>query len=182
MLSYRNVLPSGRMLTRRLNQLRSTLDALGSRLRTAVSQAVGETVGVVVRDALNTALDQLAGFPPAPDPPPARSREWYDDDEQDPWPNDGWDDEKPELYERAPPDESRSNQLALSLSAGLAAAAWWWRRWTGRFGLVRTAVVGVLTSCTVYSAPVLATVGLRLIGSAGQVAFLSDAAQAFAAS
>src|ERR1700733_7132466 len=45
MRSYHNVLkPSGRMLARRLDQLRLTLDSLGTRLRSAVSQAVGETV------------------------------------------------------------------------------------------------------------------------------------------
>jgi hypothetical protein len=63
------------------------------------------------------------------------------------------------------------------MSAGLHVAAWWMRRWTGRLGIVSTAVVGVIASCGVYAAPALFTAGIRMIGSAGQLAFLSDAVQ-----
>src|SRR5437660_1687095 len=88
--------PSGRMLTRRLEQLRTTLDSLGARLRAAVAQAVGETVGVVIRDAVSDALDGITGL--LPEPPPQHTRPpqgWPDDDAQELWEDGGWDDYGP---------------------------------------------------------------------------------------
>ena len=181
MHSYGNVLaPSARLLARRLDQLRSTLDSLGSRLREAVSAAVGETVGVVVRDTVNHALDHLAGFLPRRDTPPAPSSVWNEEDDSDLWPHEGWEADEPEPCDKAPPAERLPNRLALSVSAGLHAAAWWLRRWTGRLELVSTTVIGVCASCAVYVAPALAAAGLRLIGSADQLGYLRDSVQSLA--
>jgi len=181
MRSFRNMIPSGRMLARRIDQLRSNLNALGSRLRAAVSDAVGETVGVVVRDAVNHALDQLSGFLPRHDPPPAPSSAWHEEDDHDLWPDDGWENDEPEPCDKAPPADRESNRLAFSVSAGLSVAAWWLRRWTGRLELVSTTVFAVGAGCAVYVAPALATAGMRLIGSAGHLGFLRNTVQSFAA-
>jgi hypothetical protein len=182
MTSYRSWLdPSGRTLARRLDQLRVTLDNLGSRLRAAVSTAVGETVGVVVRDALNHVLDRMTGYRSASEPLPVRSRTWPEDEEEGIWPDDDWVDHEPELADRTvQPEETQSDRVALCVSAGLSAAAWWLRRWTGRLGVVSTAVVGLIATYTMYSVPALATVGAGLINSAGQLAFLSDSAKSLA--
>jgi phage baseplate assembly protein W len=176
MRSYRNAFVSGgSLLSRRLDQLRSTLDSLGSRLRTAVSQAVGETVGVVVRDAVNSALDRVAGILPEPEPPRASSRSWNEDEEEDlMWSDDGWDEQHPEPSDRAPPDTGSTQRMTLSVTAGLSAAAWWLRRWTGRLALASTTAVGLIAGCTVFAAPMLANAGLRLMGTVGQVNFLSE--------
>ena len=101
MRSYRNMMvPSRQLLTRQLDHLRSTLDALGSRLREAVSQAVGETVGVVMRDVVNNTLDRISGSLPDREPVRERQRSWDDQDDDDPWADDGWD--EPKAYHQVP--------------------------------------------------------------------------------
>ena len=49
--------PGKRILARRLDQLCSTLELLGGRLRATIANAVGETVSGIVRDAALHVLD-----------------------------------------------------------------------------------------------------------------------------
>ena len=50
--------PGGKMLARRLDQLCTTLEGLGSRLRGTIANALGETFGGIVRDAALRVLDE----------------------------------------------------------------------------------------------------------------------------
>jgi len=65
--------PGGRTLSRRLDRLRDTLDALAAGLRRGVAEAVAEALGGVIREVLITALGRLAGDAPASAPEPVRS-------------------------------------------------------------------------------------------------------------
>src|SRR5205807_1693992 len=101
------------------------------------------------RDAMHNTLDRIAGFLPDRESPP-RSSGWNVDDDEDIWPNDGWERDDPQPRNQPAPAENQPQRLVLSVSAGLSASAWWLRRWTGRLGLVSTAAVGLLASCTAY--------------------------------
>src|SRR6516225_7669961 len=68
--------PGGLMLARRLDQLHTSLEALGDRLRLAVAEAVAESLGGWIRDAFLTALDRLAGRPSDPEPRLLPQRRW----------------------------------------------------------------------------------------------------------
>jgi hypothetical protein len=71
----------------RIDQLRSSLEVLGGRLRTAVAEALGETLGGVVRDTVLLLLDRLAGSSSSPAPEPARLavRNWAERSGQQDW-------------------------------------------------------------------------------------------------
>ena len=64
--------PGGKMLAFRLDQFCSTLECLGAKLRGAIANAIGETIGCIVRDAALHALDEVAqrqtGAGPVRDP------------------------------------------------------------------------------------------------------------------
>jgi hypothetical protein len=128
--------PGGRMLARRLDQLHSSLEALGDRLRRAVAEAVAESMGGWIRDAFLTALDRLAGRPSDPEPrllpqrrwdEPRRMTERDDQDERAFWPDadePGYEQEpygEPERFDEPPPAAAppSSDHLVLSLAAGL---------------------------------------------------------------
>jgi hypothetical protein len=79
-------LDSGGLLER-LDQLRSSLEVLGGRLRAAVAQALGETLGGVVRDTVLLLLDRLAGSSSShtPEPTPLAVRGWDEPSGQHNW-------------------------------------------------------------------------------------------------
>jgi len=185
--------PGGLMVARRLDQLHTSLEALGDRLRRAVAEAVAESLGGWIRDAFLTTLDRLAGRASGPEPRRLPQHRW---DEARPmagrddpaegafWPDSDPSDEQPELddepepcdYQPATPAKPSSDHLVLSLAAGLQAAAWWLRRAAQRRPLLSVAGVGVLVGLAVLAAPLLTSSAFRLAASAGQLGALTDAA------
>ena len=174
--------PGGRMLDRRLDQLCSSLDDLGARLRTTVAQAVGESLGGLVRDAVLSALARLSGRPADSEPAPPPARRWYepggweggDAERGGPalWADDGGRDEEPEPYdepEPAPPPR----RLALTASAGLQAAAWWLRSCARRRPVLTSVLAALLVGVVAFAAPALATTFLGLAGSTGPLNWLA---------
>ena len=187
--------PGGLMLARRLDQLHSSLEALGDRLRRAVAESVAESLGGWIRDAFLSALDRLAGRSSGREPQPRllpqrrweeprRMAERDDPDERAFWPDaDGPGSEQApydelERFDEPPPAPAQPSpdRLALSLAAGLQAAAWWLRRAAQRRPLLSVAGVALLVGLAVLAAPLLASSAFRLAASAGQLGALTDAA------
>jgi hypothetical protein len=171
--------PGGRMLDRRLDQLRSSLDRLAARLRAAVAEAVGESLGGLVGDAVLGALAHLSGHEHDPEPPRPPSRSWY---EPGGWNEDDWDQSDAGLWtddggreeEFEPSDEPLAGpmppqRLALTISAGLQAAAWWLRNSARRRPVLTSVLVALLVGGVAFAAPALAAALLGLAGSAGQL-------------
>ncbi len=82
--------PGRRMLARHLTRLGETLETFGSRLRQAVSSAVGETVANVVRETVRAVLADEVG-----NPTPRRQSTRPTYRPRPPWsradnPDDGW--------------------------------------------------------------------------------------------
>ena len=171
--------PGGRMLARRLDQLCSTLESLGARLRGTIASAVGETIGSLVRDTALCILDELTqcvsgSAPISPlsrNVPGTLEREYFESGERD-----YWTDEEDE-FDPIVDDElalPTAPRLPAALSAGLQAASWWLRRWSGRCGAVTTLAVGLLaTGIAFLGGPVAATL-LGLAEAATQFTSLSQ--------
>jgi hypothetical protein len=198
--------PGGRITARRLDQLHSTLDALGDRLRQAVAEAVAESLGGWIRDAFLTTLEQISGHVSDPNreaslipqrrwqgpgrwEEPSRRIERDDADEREIWPasyereysRDSYDEREPDETDRfeeptQAPSQATSDRLALSLAAGLQAAAWWLRRAAQRRPLLSLTGIGLLVGLAALMAPVLTTAAFRLATTAGQLDALTDAA------
>lgn len=190
MTSFRDWLdPGGRMLARRVEQLRESLESLAGRLRESVAHAVGTTLGSVVRDTLLRVLENLTDYLPVSRPTPSwpsrRLRASFagagaEDEEgasDDFWPDDMDELQRNEPAESAPPPRSGKARLAVSLAAGLQ-VAWALRRCLGRRGWLALLGVGLLAGCAAYAAPALATAGLGLLGSASQLGVLADSLRA----
>jgi hypothetical protein len=182
----------GRSLTTQLDRLRVTLDSLGQRLREAVTHAVGETVGAVVRHTLRVALaDHPAREeeythtvePRYRDPPPR----WDEPEEKSPWNQPSWD-----SYSGWPPDEGRADEVtypeeepapdperhrgtaAHLIVVGCQALTWWLRGHSGRRPLL--AAFGVAAACgvAVYVGGPLVIASVSLAGGALGLATLVD--------
>jgi hypothetical protein len=188
--------PGGRTLSDRLDRLRDTFDDLAVRLRSAVADAVGETLGDVIREAVLRTLNGLAGNAAA-DRRPSSSSRWDDpycrsDDErglnawrqQDRPDGDGhglWRDDERFEDDDSEPDAERRPKTAtpsvpvVAAAAGLQAAAWWLMGWKGRRHVVSTIAVGLLTTGLAYLVPSLANAVLNLAGSAVQLGALGNA-------
>ena len=187
--------PGGLMLARRLDQLHSSLEGLGDRLRRAVAESVAESLGGWIRDAFLSALDRLAGRSSGCEPQPRllTQRRWDEPrrmaERDDPREGAIWPDSFESEYEQEPVDKPEpcderpstpappsSDRLALSLAAGLQAAAWWLRRVAQRRPLLSVAGVAVLVGLVVVAAPLLTSSAFRLAASAGQLEALTNAA------
>ena len=187
--------PGGLMLARRLDQLHSSLEALGDRLRRAVAESVAESLGGWIRDAFLSALDRLAGRSSGREPQPRllpqrrweeprRMAERDDPDERAFWPDSDPSDVQPELDDETAPCDDQpasvappsSDHLVFSLAAGLQAAAWWLRRAARRRPLLSVAGVALLVGLAALAAPLLTSSAFRLAASAGQLGALTDAA------
>jgi hypothetical protein len=170
--------PGGRMLARRLEQLCSTLEDLGARLRGTIANAIGETLGGIVRDTAQRVLDDVSrsGTRSGPLRQPL-SRRWneplYGDayDQRHYWP----DDDEVERDEESPATPPAPERLPTALSAGLQAASLWLRRWSGPTRLVTTLAVGFVAASVAYVGGPLAVVVLHLAGLATPFASWSDA-------
>src|SRR5476649_2368483 len=69
MPSFRDFIePGGRILAHRLDQLCATLENLGMQLRGTIVNAIGETIGGIVRDTALRVLDEAASYLPGHEP------------------------------------------------------------------------------------------------------------------
>ena len=171
--------PGKRILARRLDQLCSTLELLGGRLRATIANAVGETISGIVRDAalhvFDDATQYLADSAHRSDRVrDTLARHEYGRDERGYW-ADQEPDREPDYED--PPDRSApaSERLPTALSAGLQAASWWLRRWSGQGRIVTTLAVGIVAAGIAYIGRPLAALVLGLAGTATQFTSLSDA-------
>ena len=168
------------MLAHRLAQLCETLENLGARLRSTIADVLGETIGFMIRDTALRVLDEVTEYLPAADSFsfPMRGN---DQDRLDRQQHDDecsyWDDEDEVPYEparlgrAAPPPPAR---LRTALSAGLQAASWWLRRWTGRKRVITTLAVGLIaTGAAFFGGPLVITV-VGLAHAATHFTFMSN--------
>lgn len=174
--------PGGKMLARRLDQLCSTLESLGTRLRGTIANAIGETIGGLVRDTALRVLDEatqyLPGYEPVLSPlsgtaPNTLAPEGFDPEERGYWANDDEARFAPGLED--PPAPTPSERLPTALSAGLQAASWWLRRWSGRGRTLTTLAVGLLATGLAFLGGPLVVAVLGLAGTATQFTSLADA-------
>jgi hypothetical protein len=151
-----------RMLARRLDHLFNTLENLRGQLRSTLANAVGETLGMLVRDSAMQVLEALPFHgrePPAfastsrRYQPDMRGRSSYQED-RGYWDDDYEEDEELiDPIEPAPPEPVR---LPTALSAGLQAAAWWLRRWpTAKHPLTVLTVTLTATAAAFFGGPLV---------------------------
>jgi hypothetical protein len=174
--------PSGRLLARRLDQLCSTLECLSVRLRGTIVDVIGDSIGGFVRDAALGALDHVTQSRSDPSHKPLLPRHapsaaadfdedeagyWYDEDAP-PGPY-----ADPEHFTPPTPPE----RLPTALSAGLQAASFWLRRWTGQRRALSTCAIGMMATLFAFVGGPLALVLLDLAASASQFNALPDALQ-----
>ena len=169
--------PGKRILARRLDQLCSTLELLGGRLRATIANAVGETISGIVRDAALHVLDDVTQYLPDSSRMSDRVRDTLPRDDYRRDERGYWADEEPEPDYEDPPDRSVPVQerLPTALAAGLQAASWWLRRWSGQGRIVSTLAVGLVAAGIAYIGGPLAALVLGLAGTATQFTSLSDA-------
>jgi hypothetical protein len=117
--------PSGRMLARRLAQFCDTLQNLGARLRGTIASAIGETIGVIIRDTALLVLDDVPHYFRASD---SFSSPWrrYDhdmharheyDDERGYWDDDQY---QANMHSTPTTRPARKGAMALRKASGLA--------------------------------------------------------------
>jgi hypothetical protein len=174
--------PGGKLLARRLDQLCSTLEGLGSRLRGTIANAIGETFGGIVRDAALRVLDEASQrlheyepivsplSRPMPDPLP---RERFDTEQPGYWSD--YDDDQNESGLEDPPTLTPPERMPTAVSAGLQAASWWLRRWSGQGRTLTTLAVGLFATGLAFLGGPLVVAVLGLAGAATQFNSLADA-------
>ena len=171
--------PGGKMLARRLDQLSSTLESLGTRLRGTIATAIGETLGGFVHDVAWRFLDEvtqdLSGSKPVREPwsaPDTLARENFDPNDRAYWDDDEDSRYEPDLEEQ--PIRPTPERLPTALSAGLQAASWWLRRWSGPSRTLSTLAVGLVATGIAFLGGPLVVAVLGLVASASQFTSLSD--------
>jgi hypothetical protein len=167
--------PGGRMLARRLDHLCSTLESLGVRLRDTIADAMGETIGSIIRDTALHVLDNvthhLPVHAPLPHPGARIGREALDD--RGYWPD--YEEDVPERGDENQPVEPASERLPAALSAGLQAASWWLKRWTGQGRLWSAFFAGIVATGVAYAGGPITTLLLSLANSVTQLTSLAEA-------
>jgi hypothetical protein len=172
--------PSGRLLARRLDQLCSALECLSVRLRGTIVDVIGDSIGGFVRDAALGALDHVTQSRSDPSHKPSfprreRAEEAYPEDVEDGY----WYDEDapPAAYADPQPLSAPTppERLPTALSAGLQAASFWLRRWTGKRRALSTCAIGMMATLFAFVGGPLALVLLDLAASASQFNALPDA-------
>jgi len=167
-----------RVLASRLQQLASTLEDLGERLRDAVGQAVGQTVGGSVRDALHELLADRPPLAPAPrhfsPSRDAQSPLWDQPDrcERDPWLNESQERIEDEDLDPYPTPEFKKpvpRRWVPALAAGLQTAAWWLRRRVGGHPVLAAVGVGLLAVVATWACSPLVVPCLDLMSLASTV-------------
>ena len=165
--------PSGRMLARRLDELCSTLENLASRLHGTIANAIGETIGSIVRDTALRALNEVMRLVPSNAPMPSRPTVPHDYTRDD---RGYWGDEDEFDRDEEVQATPESERLPTALSAGLQAASWWLQRCPRRIPM--TFAVGLMAAGIAYMGGPLAVVVLGLAGTATQFSSLADAISA----
>jgi hypothetical protein len=164
--------PGGRLLARRLDQLCATLESLRQRLHATLANILGDCIGGFVRDAALEVIDHVAqGLPDL-------SRAKYsshharreDDDPDDDEERRYWQDEEGEAETEwraeSPGTRWQPERLPTALSAGLQAASYCLRRWSGDRRTLTTLVAGVLATGFAFLGGPLALALLDLAASA----------------
>jgi hypothetical protein len=173
--------PGGRMLAHRLDQFCSTLECLGEKLRSTIANAIGETIGCIVRDAALHALDEVAQRqtdaetvrgPFSRPGPLSVAQPHLDRNEPDYWADK--EQERFEPYEVNQPTPAPTERLPAALSAGLQTASWWLRRWSGRGRTLTTLAIGLVATGIAFLGGPLVIAVLGLAQSATQFTSLSD--------
>ena len=164
--------PGGRLLARRLDQLCSTLESLSQRLHATLVDILGDCIGGFVRDAAIGVIDhvtQSLSDPSRTPYSPSQIRRDYadpDDDEESRY----WQDEEAEAeanWRAESSDAPRQlERLPTALSAGLQAASYCLRRWSGARRTWTTLVVGVFATGFAFLGGPLALALLDLAASA----------------
>jgi hypothetical protein len=171
--------PGGGSLAYHLDRLRRTLDGFRQRLRQAVADALGQTVGDLVRDSVASLLDEAGTEPPNTHYPPARSSRqsalWnrsqtleYEDD-----PDDLLLDEEDEPV----PPQPRRLPWPQALAAGLRSVAWGLERRMGRLALGLALGLGVAACVAVLVSGPRTMSSVGLVTSALSLARLDDLAR-----
>ena len=183
MLSIRDFIdPGGKMLAHRLDQLCMTLEGLGTRLRGSIANAIGETIGGIVRDTALRVLDEatrrLSGneaFSPtwSRTAPNTLAGEYFEPEERDFWTGDPEDRYESDLEDS--PTPMPQQRLPTALSAGLQAASWWLRRWSGQGQTLTTLAVGLFATGLAFLGGPLVIAMLGLAESATRFHSLSEA-------
>lgn len=174
--------PGGKMLARRLDQLCTTLEGLGSRLRGTIANALGETIGGIVRDTALRVLDEATQYLPDYEPvlsplsrtsPGTLARENFDPQDRGYWAD--CDEDRCEAGQEDPPTPTPPERMPTALSAGLQAASWWLRRWSGQGRTLTTLAVGLFATGLAFLGGPLVVAVLGLAGTATQFNSLADA-------
>jgi hypothetical protein len=150
---------------RRLEHLCHKLTALQDRLRSSVAETVGQALGSVVRDAILHVFGNAGSYLPIPVQRPFRSdRLVWDEPGLDDNPDHVgfWPDQN-ESAEDLKPAKPQSARLTAALALLLQTAAVCLERRKSKSGLLML-VAGVLAGCAAYTVPLLAVVGLGLLG------------------
>jgi hypothetical protein len=171
------------MVARHLSRLSNTLESFGTRLREAVSSAVGETVSGIVRETVRALLaDQLThpgpsgqSAQPSYHAPPLWAGQ--EDGGDEPW----FDDPDTYLAEEndLPPDPRTRHPAGPSrwpqaLAVGLHTTLGWLRRKVGRYPVLTALAVGLLTALATYLGGPLAAAAVGLAGSACNLLSLAE--------
>jgi hypothetical protein len=176
------------MLARHLSRLSDTLETFGSRLREAVSSAVGETVSGIIRETVRALLEGQSNSPtssgrlaqPAPPSRPLWREEHYPDEE--PWIDDRNGNPPEGDYDDPPPvqrveDRSTSSRLPRAIATGLHTTLCWLRHSVGRYPVVTAVAVGLLTALATYAGGPLAAALVGVMGSAFNLFSLAQAVE-----
>lgn len=174
-------------LSDRLDRLRANLDVLRERLRDSVAQSIGQTVAYAVHDAVQAVL----GEPNAHSQRVPYQRPWEQHERSSYWqepqnamwqeePDDRWqDDPEDEPKPATIPDQPPSNKdLGQAVATGCETAAWWLRRWKGRFAIAVAAGLGLVTSVLAWTGGSLTIAALSLAQSIAHLFSFSDTLQA----
>lgn len=187
MNSPRNWLDPGGSLLRRVDQLRTTLESLGTRLRQTVAEALGKTLGSVVRDAVLSVLEHLVQHLPGPKVTAPRSQHrpqdsWSGLEDEDCDHHDLWPEEVEETaglgsFPERPPEQHQPRSWVLALTAGLRAASWLLPRSSSRRAWLAGSALTAFVAVVGYLSPAVTTAGLTLIATAQHLGLLSTLLQ-----
>jgi hypothetical protein len=180
-----------RKVVPRLRQLQDTLNLLKARLRAAIADALGQTLGAGVRDAVLHVLDNCGRELLKYSPPCGPALNSWDDMQPHggyrsgehgfgDYYADDFDDRPTRFIDEQPKADLTSGQpLAVAASAALRAVSWIWPRRPSRYRLVTAVALMLLVGGAAYLAPQLTMLGLDLVGSTRSIDLLADGMRFF---
>jgi len=178
-------LTTGRtFLHQRLDQLSDTLRDLTLKLRSAVANAVGQSLGTVVRDTVLRVLHALQD--PVPEishwNPRDRRGDPFNDDEEsghDLWRRERDDGRYRHDHDYDEPEEKpEPTRLTVAVCAALEATSAA-RRFLGKQTILTLLGVGFAAGCMAYWTPTIAIAGLGLVTSASHLSFVRRTLSSF---